>query len=115
MTVKLTCHFMNRNLGLLRIDYGYAGPHTNPMVASEHVPEWLEKFAGFKVAPMTPHVHIYVQGDDLKWAVPIKDYLKVVDRQLKNLDLYKTDDDSGKSLVISNFFDVIHVSNPISS
>lgn len=69
--LKVTLHFQNIDgpLPLLRIDYG--GFHKNPEYANEHVPERFRLFCGQAFDLNTPHIHYFVQGYGLNWALPL--------------------------------------------
>ncbi|HPV15460.1 MAG TPA: hypothetical protein PL126_07425, partial [Candidatus Cloacimonadota bacterium] len=56
-------------LPLLRIDYG--GIHVNPETANEHVPERFLEYVGKEFDVGEPHIHYYIQGHDLDWALPL--------------------------------------------
>ncbi len=69
------------------------GPtHINPNV--EFVPvKLLQPYNGKEIP--TPHLHIYVEGYEEKWAVPVKDFIEIND-----LDLYD---------IMEAFFKYCHV------
>jgi len=69
---KLTNHHHFNTIGLLRLDY--KGRHKNPENISENVPEFLHKYVGKRFDINEPHMHIYVEGYDIKWAVPLDEY-----------------------------------------
>lgn len=69
---KLTNHHNFNISGLLRLDY--KGRHQNPETITENVPEILHKYAGKIFDRNEPHMHIYVEGFDIKWAIPLDEY-----------------------------------------
>jgi len=74
VSLKLSCHHRDGfDFGLIRVDYN--GPrHRNPQVITSQVPRIMHPYAGIDIPPRTGHVHIYVEGEDLKWAMPLKDF-----------------------------------------
>lgn len=71
INLKLSLHHDTENIGLIRVDYN--GSHKNPEEITEYVPENLRPYAGYKFFN-EPHIHIYVQEWDLKWALPLKQH-----------------------------------------
>lgn len=69
--IKLTLHIQSDdlNIPLLRIDYG--GTHKNPEESDWFVPSEFERFTGKAFDVSTPHIHYYVEGYGLKWAIPL--------------------------------------------
>lgn len=59
------------------------GPtHTNPEV--ETVPlQFLAPYNGKEIP--TPHLHIYVEGYDEKWAIPVKDVIEINDLEMYDI------------------------------
>ncbi|MCW5199372.1 hypothetical protein VU05_01360 [Desulfobulbus sp. F1] len=72
INVKLTCHHDHEYIGLIRIDF-YSG-HKNPETITTDVPDILHKYIGKRFSAEEHHVHIYVNGFDLDWALPITDH-----------------------------------------
>jgi len=68
---KLHCHHDHETIGLIRVDF-YSG-HRNPSEITKDVPEFLHQYVGMRFTRNDHHVHIYVENQELKWAVPIKD------------------------------------------
>ncbi len=71
--LKITLHFQNidASMPLLRIDYG--GTHKNPELANKYVPESFLEHKGKEFVVGEPHIHYYIQGHDLDWALPLID------------------------------------------
>ena len=69
---KLTNHHHFNTISLLRIDF--KGRHKNPETTTELVPEFVGKFIGKVFGTNEPHIHIYIEGYDLKWAMPLEEY-----------------------------------------
>jgi len=68
----LTCHHDFESVGLLRLDF--YGRHRNPEGINERVPAFLHKYAGKDFGYNDHHIHVYVEGSDLEWAIPIVDH-----------------------------------------
>ena len=71
--IKLSLHVQDEdsNIGLLRIDYN--GPHQNPQIAKEDLPEKFLPYVG-RWFENESHIHYYVDGyRPLAWAIPITD------------------------------------------
>ena len=71
-TLKLSVHHgvnPGNHVGLLRVDY--SGKHFNPDVALDDVPARFHQFAGMFFGYGDPHIHHYVAGYAMKWAVPL--------------------------------------------
>lgn len=78
--IKLSLHVQDEdsNIGLLRIDYN--GPHQNPQIAKENLPEKFLPYVG-KRFDNESHIHYYVEGyKPLVWAIPITDSSIVTQR-----------------------------------
>ncbi|MDP2173003.1 MAG: hypothetical protein Q8J62_04435 [Candidatus Cloacimonadaceae bacterium] len=71
--LKLTLHFQNTDgqLPLLRIDY--SGTYKNPEAANAFVPESFMQYKGQSFEADNPHIHYFVQGQGLDWALPLSD------------------------------------------
>jgi len=71
--LKITLHFQDHKASpnLLRIDYG--GIHVNPEIANEYVTEQFLKYKAKEFSKNEPHIHYYIQGHDLDWALPLLD------------------------------------------
>ncbi|QTA88978.1 DUF6978 family protein [Desulfonema magnum] len=69
---KLTNHHHFNTVGLLRLDY--KGRHKNPENITENVPDILHKYVGKIFDINEPHIHIYFEGYDIKWAMPLDEY-----------------------------------------
>ena len=71
--LKITLHFQNINasLPLLRIDYG--GTHKNPEEANKNVPDCFRAFTAEDFMEDDPHIHYYVEGQGLNWAIPLRE------------------------------------------
>jgi hypothetical protein len=71
--MKLTLHVQNTDgqLPLLRIDYN--GTHKNPEAANAFVPEIFLQYMGTFFSADAPHIHYFVQGHGLDWAIPLSD------------------------------------------
>jgi len=69
--MKLTLHVQSTegHLPLLRIDYG--GSHKNPESANAFVPASFLSYKGSTFESDNPHIHYYVQGHFLDWAIPL--------------------------------------------
>lgn len=67
--IKLTCHHAHEHIGLIRVDF-YGG-HKNPESITEDVPDFLHKYIGKRFTLQDHHIHVYVTGFGLDWAVPI--------------------------------------------
>lgn len=70
--LKLSMHHGTakaRHVGLLRVDY--SGKHSNPDVDLRDVPEMFHPFAGEIFGYDSPHIHLYVAGYDMRWAIPL--------------------------------------------
>jgi len=75
---KLHCHHDHDTIGLLRIDF--FGGHRNPAEITDDVPKEIRKYVGMRFSRNDHHVHVYVENQDLKWAIPIDDsFLKTTD------------------------------------
>lgn len=71
MYLKLTLHFqtVDNSIPLIRIDYG-AG-HKNPEISTNNVPNTLIQYQGKRFENNEAHIHYYVEGYALRWAIPL--------------------------------------------
>lgn len=110
-TLKLTCHHRNvSNFGLIRVDYN--GPkHTNPQVIGSNVPGFLHPFAGMDIQPRVNHVHIYVEGQNLNWAISLEDYAKIDNDKKDGINIPKLEieEHGDKSGAIQSFMNTINL------
>ncbi|MBF0377306.1 MAG: hypothetical protein HQK72_07460 [Desulfamplus sp.] len=70
--LKLSCHHDFDSIPLLRIDF--KGRHRNPETITDRVPQKLHPYTGKFFELNEPHIHIYVEGSGIDWALPIKEY-----------------------------------------
>jgi len=68
-------HNLRKEIPFLRIDYG--GRHRNPTTDISNICTIINKYKGFEFKIDTPHVHIYIEGFNDKWAVPISELSKL--------------------------------------
>jgi hypothetical protein len=73
INVKLSCHHEHEYIGLIRIDF-YGPGHKNPETITREVPISLHKYVGKRFSKEEHHVHIYVNGFGLDWALPVADH-----------------------------------------
>ena len=70
--IKLTCHHEHEYIGLIRVDFH--GAHKNPETTTADTPEFLHKYIGKRFSVEEHHIHIYVDGFGLDWALPLIDH-----------------------------------------
>ena len=69
--VKMSFHLRDTNSeGLVRLDYN--GYHANPVPYTDDVPEVFKPYEG-EIFDAKSHLHLYVEGYGLDWALPIED------------------------------------------
>lgn len=111
VSLKLSCHHRDgSDFGLIRIDYN--GPrHPNPQVASSNVPDFLRVYAGVEIPPRVNHVHIYVEGENLNWAVPLEDFVKWNEKQRDGISIAQLEINghNEKNLAVKSFADTINL------
>lgn len=91
IALKLSCHHRDgSNIGIIRVDYN--GPrHRNPQTITSEVPKILHNYAGFTIPARESHVHIYVEGEDLDWAIPLKDFSKLSEDERDRISVAQID------------------------
>ncbi len=69
---KFTLHFQedDEHIPLLRIDYN--SRHKNPEKVTDKVPEKFRPFTGQWLDNYPGHIHHYIEGFALKWAIPLE-------------------------------------------
>ena len=117
IALKLSCHHREgSNIGLIRVDYN--GPkHRNPETITTDVPQILHKYAGFESPPRESHVHIYVEGLQLDWAMPLKEFSKLTKDERDGISITQIDITSHNEKVnaVRSFAKAINVQTPIST
>lgn len=69
--IKMSFHLRDANSeGLVRLDYN--GYHANPVPYTDDVPIIFKPYAG-EVFDAKSHLHLFVEGYGLEWALPIED------------------------------------------
>lgn len=117
IALKLSCHHRDSsNIGLIRVDYN--GPrHQNPETITTDVPQILHKYAGYEVPPRESHIHIYVEGRQLDWAMPVKDFSKLTEEERDGISVPQIDINSHSEKVnaVRSFANLINVQAQIST
>lgn len=109
VSLKLSCHHREfGNLGLVRIDY-QGTRHENPQIITATVPNFLHPFAGLEIPPRKAHIHIYVEGSELKWAIPIQNYLELDSNQRFQLNVPEVLVEADKMRAIEDFARLINL------
>ena len=70
---KLSCHHDHEDTGLIRIDFHGSG-HKNPETITTDIPDYLHKYVGKRFSKEEHHIHIYVNGFGLDWAIPVTEH-----------------------------------------
>lgn len=116
VSLKLSCHHRDgSNLGLIRVDYN--GPrHKNPQTITSNVPRVLHNYAGFEIKPRVSHIHIYVEGENLDWAMPLKDFSNLTDEERNGISVEQIDinNHSEKVNAVYSFAKAINIQSRIS-
>ncbi|MDR9410808.1 MAG: hypothetical protein RI573_18330 [Balneolaceae bacterium] len=116
VSLKLSCHHRDgSDFGLIRVDYN--GPrHPNPQIASAKVPDFLKPYAGVEIPPRVNHVHIYVEGESLNWAMPLEDFSKLDDKQRDSVSVAQLEINShnDKNKAAKSFADAINLQTDFS-
>lgn len=116
ISFKLSCHHRDdSNFGLIRVDYN--GPmHPNPQVINSNVPKFLHPYAGKKIQPRVSHVHIYVEGQNLDWAIPLDDFedLDADNKDGINISQLEINSHSDKNGAIQSFMNTINLNAQMS-
>lgn len=111
IALKLSCHHRDgTNIGLIRVDYN--GPwHRNPETITSEVPEILHNYAGLTIPARESHVHVYVEGEYLDWAIPLKDFSKFSNNERDGITVVQIDikDHTEKFNAVKSFADTINV------
>lgn len=103
--VKISLHFMTGDKqGLARLDY--YGSHRNPPKWEEGVPEKFKQYAD-KLFENESHLHEYVEGYDLEWALPIED-TPIEPKQIEDSDILK-----GRQEAIDSFCQYMNIKGKI--
>lgn len=117
ISLKLSCHYRDgSNIGLIRVDYN--GPkHRNPQVISSNVPKILHDYSGFVIKPRESHVHIYVEGEDLDWAIPLMDFSKLSEEERDGISVAQIDINNHTEKVdaVRSFANTINIQTEIST
>ncbi len=70
---RLSCHHEHEDIGLIRVDF--YGAHKNPETITTDTPDFLHKYVGKRFsAKEEHHVHVYVNGFGLDWAIPVTEH-----------------------------------------
>ena len=85
--------------------------HRNPKTITSEVPKILHNYAGFTIPARESHVHIYVEGEDLNWAIPLKDFSKFSNNERDGISVVQLDINAHdeKFHAVRSFADTIHV------
>ena len=117
ISLKLSCHHRDgSNIGLIRVDYN--GPrHRNPQVITSVVPAILHNYAGYEVRPRESHVHIYVEGEELDWAMPLNDFSKLSEEERDGITVAQIDINNHTEKVdaVRSFANTINIQTKIST
>ena len=117
ISLKLSCHHRDgSNFGLLRIDYN--GPkHRNPQIITSEVPNILHNYAGYEIKPRESHIHIYVEGEKLNWAIPLKDFSTFTEAERDGISVAQIDinNHTDKLDAVKSFANSIHIQAKIST
>lgn len=117
IALKLSCHHRDgSNFGLIRVDYN--GPrHKNPQTITTDVPQILHKYAGYEIQPRESHVHIYVEGEELNWAMPLKAFSKLSEEERDGISVAQIDINSHNEKVdaVKSFAKTINIQAKIST
>lgn len=88
--------------GLIRLDF--KGRHTNPDNIDENVPKELIKYKSKVFNLDEPHLHVYVKGYGIRWAIPIQE------TQFKDCVFSKKDD---LGYILSKFAKELNISDEL--
>lgn len=117
IALKLSCHHRDgSNFGLIRIDYN--GPrHSNPEIITTDVPQILHKYAGYEIPPRESHIHIYVEGMKLDWAMPLKDFSKLTEEEKDSISVEQVDinNHTEKVNAVKSFANTVNIQAQIST
>lgn len=114
VSLKLTCHTRDfGNLALLRICFQGTG-HNNPQTITTTVPNFLHNYVGYEISPRTAHIHIYVEGSELDWAIPLDDYLSLDLADKLNFQIREINSQTDKANAIQDFIKIINLQASIS-
>ncbi|MEX2603610.1 MAG: hypothetical protein WD361_05380, partial [Gracilimonas sp.] len=85
--------------------------HPNPQVATSNIPDYLRAYTGVEIPPRVNHVHIYVEGENLDWAMPLEDFSKLNDKQREGISIAKLEINghNEKNQAVKNFAETIHL------
>lgn len=109
VSLKLSCHHRNYgNIGLIRIDF-QGSRHQNPQSLTESVPNYLYSAVGMEIPPRQAHIHIYVEGFELRWAMPIENYLKIDPNLRLKLKVTEINNEEDKTRAIKDFAKLINL------
>lgn len=117
IALKLSCHHRDgSNIGLIRVDYN--GPrHRNPETITTDIPHILHTYAGYEIPPRESHIHIYVEGAKLDWAIPLKDFSKLTEDERDSISVAQIDinNHTEKVKAVRSFANAINLQAQIST
>lgn len=109
VSLKLSCHHRDfGNLGLIRIDF-QGSRHENPQTLTATAPNFLHNYVGLEIPPRKAHIHIYVEGSELNWAIPMEDYLKLDSGQRFQLNITEINVEADKMRAVEDFARLINL------
>lgn len=111
VSLKLSCHHRDgSDFGLLRVDYN--GPrHINSQITTPYVPDILHPYAGVEIPLRESHIHLYVEGDNLNWAMPLTDFSKLKAEQKDDISVAQLEinNHNDKNQAVKSFAEAIHL------